>query len=142
MARTGSQISRVVVCLVLAGGGCNASFAQTNVSASLPEAPKASLLAQSNVTQTPSGPPSQAPAPEAPAPGEHPRLTRTDAEQMAIKNNHRVINCWDDCSPLVSSDHVVRREQERQEVRDVYFLRNVTAEDAEQASRISAGTLT
>src|SRR5580698_247221 len=134
MARAGTQTIRTIVFLVLAGGGCHALFAQTSVPASLPDAPKASLLAQSNLPQSLSGPPSQAPVPA--TPGEHPRLTRTDAEQMAIKNNPRV-----SVGRLVAiAQHQVVRETRAAELPTI--LGSVTAEDAEQASRISSGTLT
>jgi outer membrane protein len=136
MAGTGTQISRIIVFLVLSGGGCNASLAQASASTSLPEAPKARLLAQNNMTQSPSGPPSQAPAPEPPTPGEHPRLTRTDAEQMAIKNNPRISVG----RLLAVAQHQVVRETRAAELPTV--LGSITAEDAEQASRISSGTLT
>src|ERR1700733_6092998 len=134
MARAGTQTIRTIVFLVLAGGGCHALFAQTSVPASLPDAPKASLLAQSNLPQSLSGPPSQAPVPA--TPGEHPRLTRTDAEQMAIKKNPRV-----SVGRLVAiAQHQVVRETRAAELPTI--LGSVTAEDAEQASRISSGTLT
>jgi outer membrane protein len=136
MARTGTQISHIVVFLAFAGGGCNASFAQTSVSASLPEAPKANLLAQSNMPQSASGPPSQAQAPAAATAGEHQRLSRTDAEQMAIKNNPRISVG----RLLAIAQHQVVRETRAAELPTL--LGSVTAEDAEQASRISSGTLT
>lgn len=135
MARAGTQTIRTIVFLVLAGSGCHALFAQTSVPASLPDAPKASLLAQSNMPQSLSeAPESQAPVPA--TPGEHPRLTRTDAEQMAIKNNPRV-----SVGRLVAiAQHQVVRETRAAELPTI--LGSVTAEDAEQASRISSGTLT
>ena len=136
MARAGTQTIRTILFLVLAGSGCNALFAQTSVPASLPDAPKANLLAQSNMPQSLSGPPSQAPVPATPTAGEHPRLTRTDAEQMAIKNNPRV-----SVGRLVAiAQHQVVRETRAAELPTI--LGSVTAEDAEQASRISSGTLT
>ena len=136
MAGTGTKISRIILFLILAGGGWNASFAQTGVSTSLPEAPKASLLAQNNMPQSSSGPPSQAPAPEIPTTGEHPRLTRTDAEQMAIKNNPRISVG----RLLAIAQRQVVRETKAAELPTV--LGSITAEDAKDASRISSGTLT
>jgi outer membrane protein len=136
MARAGSQSICTIVFLVLAGGGCDALFPQTSVPASLPDAPKASLLAQSNMPQSPSGPPSRAPVPATPTAGEHPRLTRTDAEQMAIKNNPRV-----SVGRLIAiAQHQVVRETRAAELPTI--LGSVTAEDAEDGSRISSGTLT
>src|SRR5580704_4177774 len=127
MARAGTQTIRTIVFLVLAGSGCHALFAQTSVPASLPDAPKASLLAQSNMPQSLSeAPESQAPVPA--TPGEHPRLTRTDAEQMAIKNNPRV-----SVGRLVAiAQHQMVRETRAAELPTI--LGSVTAEDAEQAS--------
>lgn len=134
MAKPGTQVSGIILFLVLAGGRSSALFAQTSISPSLPEAPKARLVAQSNMEQSPSRQPSQAPA--TPATGEHLRLTRTDAEQMAIKNNPRISVG----RLLAIAQHQVVREARAAELPTV--LGSVTAEDAEQASRISSGTLT
>ena len=66
----------------------------------------------------------------------NPRLTRAEAEQMAIKNNPRV-----SVSRLLAlAQHQVVREA--QSGRTAHGFCRITAEEAEDASRISAGSLT
>ncbi len=66
----------------------------------------------------------------------HPRLTRADAEQMAIKNNPRVSVAH----LLALAQHQVVRETRAAELPTA--TASLTAVDAEDASRISAGALT
>jgi len=105
----------------------------------LPDAPSPRLLALSNVKQS-DGDPSfaqQSVRSAAAAPAEDsPRLTRQEAEQMAIKNNPRI-----SVSRLLAlAQHQVVRESRAAELPS--STASVTAVDAEDASRISAGALT
>jgi outer membrane protein len=68
--------------------------------------------------------------------GQHPRLTRAEAEQMAIKNNPRV-NVG---RLLALAQHQVVRETRAAELPTANA--SITAVDANNASRISAGSLT
>ena len=136
MVRTTTELSSITLFLILAAGACGTLSAQTGLPPSLPEAPRASLLAQSEMAQSPSPSQPQAATPSGGAAGQLQRLTRTDAEQMAIKNNPRI-----SVGRLVAlAQHQVVRETRAAELPTV--LASVTAEDALQASRISAGTLT
>jgi outer membrane protein len=69
-------------------------------------------------------------------PGQHPRLTQADAEKLAIKNNPRVSVAH----LLALAQHQVVRETRSAELPT--GTASITAEDAENASRISAGSLT
>ncbi len=68
--------------------------------------------------------------------GEHPRLTQADAEKLAIKNNPRVSVA----RLFALAQHQVVRETRSTELPT--GIASITAEDAEDASRISAGSLT
>jgi outer membrane protein len=70
------------------------------------------------------------------APGQNPRLTQSDAEKLAIKNNPRVSVG----RLLALAQHQVVREARAAELPT--GIASITAEDAENASRISAGSLT
>jgi outer membrane protein len=70
------------------------------------------------------------------APGEQRRLTQSEAEQMAIKNNPRVSVA----RLLALAQHQVVRETRAAELPTGTAA--ITAEDAENASRVSAGSLT
>jgi outer membrane protein len=74
--------------------------------------------------------------PESTAAGEHPRLTQAGAEQMAVKNNPRVSVA----RLLALAQHQVVRETRSAELPTANAA--ITAEQAEDASRISAGSLT
>jgi outer membrane protein len=67
---------------------------------------------------------------------QHPRLTRTEAEQMAIKNNPRVSVAH----LLALAQHQVVREIRSGELPTA--TADITTEDAKSGSRISAGSLT
>jgi outer membrane protein len=73
---------------------------------------------------------------EAAAPGQHPRLTQADAEKLAIKNNPRVSVAH----LLALAQHQVVRETRAAELPT--GTADITAENAENGSRISAGSLT
>jgi outer membrane protein len=104
---------------------------------SIPDAPAARLLAFDNPPQidaASSGAGVQA-ASAQPA-GANPRLTRAEAEQMAIKNNPRI-----SVSRLLAlAAHQVVRETRSAELPTGTAA--ITAEEAEEATRISAGSLT
>ena len=107
--------------------------------AQLPDAPQALpiLLAQQSATpmaQTMSQ--AQPASPVSPSADEHPRLTQADAEQMAIENNPRVSLA----RLLALAQHQVVREARSAELPTANAA--ITAEQAEDASRISAGSLT
>jgi outer membrane protein len=70
------------------------------------------------------------------APGQLPRLTQSDAEKLAIKNNPRVSVAH----LLALAQHQVVRETRAAELPT--GTASITAEEAENASRISAGSLT
>ncbi len=70
------------------------------------------------------------------AAGQNQRLTQADAEAMALKNNPRVSVAH----LLALAQHQVVRETRSAELPTA--TASITAEDAEEASRISAGSLT
>jgi outer membrane protein len=120
---------------------CSSSlFGQTtNAKPPVPDAPQVALVALAQHGTTPMrhgfGNVSTT-QDEVAVSGQHPRLTQSDAEKLAIKNN-----------PLVSvarllalAQHQVVRETRSAELPTA--TANITAEDAENASRISAGSLT
>ncbi len=72
----------------------------------------------------------------APVPGEHPPLTLADAERLAIKNNPRVSVA----RLLALAQHQIVRETRAAELPAA--VGDLTAEKAENGSRISAGSLT
>ena len=105
----------------------------------LPDAPKVSLIALAGqvATTSPQGAEDVlAPQAEKTASGECPRLTLKDAETMAIKNNPRVSVA----RLLALAQHQVVRETRAAELPT--GIASITPEKAEDASRISAGSLT
>ncbi|MFZ1083845.1 MAG: TolC family protein [Terracidiphilus sp.] len=120
---------------------CSSSlFGQsTNASPQLPDAPQAALVALAQQGTTPMEQGSSdfsSTQAEVAASGQHPRLTQSDAEKLAIKNNPRVSVA----RLLALAQHQVVRETRSSELPTA--TANITAEDAEDASRISAGSLT
>jgi len=122
--------------------GCSPSIAQVSTTMqSLPDAPPTRLISQrdeqqgtlaiSSVAAQSSSVSASAHAPDAP-----PNLTRAEAEQMAIKNNPRVSIG----RLLALAQHQVVRETRAAELPTA--TASLTAEDAEDGSRISAGSLT
>ena len=111
-----------------------ASIAQaTPKSGTLPDAPVSRLLAQVSAQPVMQGPKQ---AQGSPAAGPTPRLTRSEAEQMAIKNNPQVTIA----KLLALAQHQVYRETRAAELPTADAA--VTAVEAEEASRVSAGSLT
>jgi outer membrane protein len=113
---------------------CSASILgqATSVQPQLPDAPPVPLMALAN-----EGAPALAQAQaDASASDQHPRLTQADAEKLAIKSNPRVSVA----RLLALAQHQVVRETRSAELPT--FIGNLTAVDAENGSRISAGALT
>lgn len=102
---------------------------------SLPEAPSANLIAtatplpDAQVTKSANS----AAVPQA---GQYPTLTRSEAEQLAIKNNPRISVG----RLLALAQHQVVRETRATELPT--SMGSITAVNAEEGSRISAGSLT
>ena len=137
-----SRQRRTTLITVLALAVPCALLAQTGVAKELlPDAPRAnasSLVLVAQIAQTSTGATSQAPAAPADArtSGHGPRLSLTEAEQMAIKNNPRI-----SVSRLfVLAQHQVVRETRAARLPTATAA--ITAEEAEDASRVSAGSLT
>ena len=82
-----------------------------------------------------SAPASQSAVPSVPSPGGVVRLTRTEAEQLAIKNNPRISVG----RLLALAQHQVYRETRAAELPT--FTGAITAADANEGSRIGAGQL-
>ena len=139
------QIARrpSIVLLAVSTFLCSASLlvAQVEHSKTLPEAPSLALLASNAPDSIPSTDSLSAQScassgSTASSDSNLPRLTRVEAEQMAIKNN-----------PRVSASHLVALAQHQvvRETRSAYLPNasaNLTAMDAQTGSRISAGSLT
>jgi outer membrane protein len=140
ITRTSLLHASLLVALI-SGGPC-ASIAQTgSTQPALPDAPPPRLISQANLqpgnlaTQNSANSTAAAPANDQP-PGQPPRLTRAEAEQMATKNNPRISVG----KLLALAQHQVVRETRAAELPT--FTGSVTAVDAEDGSRISAGPIT
>jgi outer membrane protein len=111
----------------------------TSAKPRLPEAPQVTLVALAQQSATPMqqgfGDVSVT-KPEVAASGQRPRLTQLDAEKLAIKNNPRVSVA----RLLALAQHQIVRETRSAELPT--GIANITAVDAEDASRVSAGSLT
>jgi outer membrane protein len=118
---------------------CPLSGQATSARTQLPDPPQFSLVAFAQQTATPMqagiGAVLPAKADDA-GPNGRPRLTQSDAEKLAIKNNPRVSVAH----LLALAQHQVVRETRAAELPT--GTASITAEDAENASRISAGSLT
>jgi outer membrane protein len=116
--------------------GCVAAAAQTpRPGASLPDAPQMRLIAQASQSTSPMQPKAADSTPAQPA-GSLPSLSRTQAEQMAIRNNPRISVAH----LLALAQHQVVRESRAAELPTI--AGSITAVDAEDGSRLSAGTIT
>jgi outer membrane protein len=124
--------------VAFAAGG--AQSRTPNANPSLPDAPRMALLAQATQQSAPLPPGTAGQAPPQAAPDQTgaalPRLTRAQAEQMAIKNNPRISVA----RLLTLAQHQVVRESRAAELPTA--TGSITAADAKDASRISAGSLT
>ena len=105
--------------------------------AEIPNAPKSQLLAMTGTGALAFVPIASSPQASVPSsPGADTRLTRSQAEQMAIKNNPSV-----SVAKLIAlAQHQVYRETRSAELPTANAA--VTGVQAEEASRISAGSLT
>jgi outer membrane protein len=115
-------------------------YAQTtNTNPQLPDAPSMGLIALAQQGASPA-PPGMSQNAQSSAStdnsNQHPHLTQADAEKMAIKNNPRVSLA----RLLALAQHQVVRETKAAELPTATAA--ITAEDAENGTRISAGTLT
>jgi outer membrane protein len=125
--------------LLLIASVCSCPFfGQANDKTQLPDVPQISLmtLVQQNGALALEINGATTPSAEDGATGEHPQLTLVEAEQMAIKNNPRVSVAH----LLALAQHQVVRETRAAELPT--GTASITAEDAENGSRISAGSLT
>ena len=123
--------------VLLLCGSLPSAKAQDLPRTALPDAPPAHLIAEADplppIAETNGG--SQTTASTSSSESQ-PRLTRQQAEQMAIKNNPRI-----SVSRLLAlAQHQVVRETRSAEMPT--SVASVTAVDAEDASRISAGAIT
>jgi outer membrane protein len=129
-----------VAVLSLAATAVRSVYAQASAAHSLPEAPQVRLVAEENPGQSVLAMSPESSGPQAPADAtgaaQLQRLTRTDAEQMAIKNNPRVSIG----RLLALAQHQVVRETRAAELPTA--TGSITAVEAEDGSRVSAGPLT
>jgi outer membrane protein len=132
-------VMECILTLVIAESCVYLSAQEAANKLTLPDAPASHLLAFAASQQNSMG---SGDAPQAPAasstgePAQSPRLTRSEAEQMAIKNNPRI-----SMSRLLAlAQHQAVREARSGELPT--STASVTAVDAEDGSRISAGPLT
>lgn len=141
----------VLTVLLLLNGSGNAVAQPQPSTTSLPNAPAPRLIAQlaqapASPMQTPASSQEPAAQPSSAAPGTMPqgnaqsgpkeKLTRSQAEQMAIKNNPQVTVA----RLMALAQHQVYRETRSAELPTANAA--LTAVEAEEASRISAGSLT
>lgn len=130
--------SKLLLSLAMAFSSC--LFGQATASKSqLPDAPRISLaaVAQQSATHLPNGMSQTAASPASSSASDlKPRLTQADAEKLAIKNNPRVSVA----RLLAQAQHQVVRETRAAELPT--GIANLTAEDAANGSRVSAGSLT
>ena len=135
--RSFAFLSAILTASALCGGAFAQSGAPSTLPSALPNAPAIPLPAESLLAQNASGMQAVQPLAAQPTPEETPqRLTRAEAEQMAIKHNPRI-----SIGRLLGlAQHQVVRETRAAELPTLTGA--ITAEDAEDASRISAGSLT
>jgi outer membrane protein len=118
---------------------CNLIGQMPGANSSLPDAPKAPLVLLAQQASAPLAQPAvqtYSQSSDSAAPGENQRLTLSDAERMAIRNNPRVSVAH----LLAMAQHQVMRETRSAELPTANAA--ITAVQAEDASRISAGSLT
>ncbi|HEX3472009.1 MAG TPA: TolC family protein [Silvibacterium sp.] len=139
--KTRARIRHTACIALLASTGSSFLIAQATSKSSLPDAPTDRLISEANMQQVASAMPnavgqSQSASTNAQSSSQHPRLTRTDAEQMAIKNNPQVSVAH----LLALAQHQVVRETRAAELPTA--TASITAVYAENGSRVSAGSLT
>src|SRR5271156_2976690 len=135
------RIVHMVSIALLASSGSATSMAQATAKPILPDAPATRLIAQAALQQ--SAPPMSNGADQSPAPpattqpsSQNLRLTRTEAEKLAVRNNPRVSVG----RLLALAQHQIVRETRAAELPTA--TASITATEAEDGSRVSAGTLT
>ncbi len=126
---------------LLVSSGSVTSMAQATAKPILPDAPATRLIAQAALQQSaPSMSNGAAQSPAAPATtqpsSQNLRLTRTEAEKLAVRNNPRVRVG----RLLALAQHQIVRETRAAELPTA--TGSITATEAEDGSRVSAGTLT
>lgn len=132
-SHSGLFLSLVTVCSVSLLGqapGIKSQLPDAPQVANVALAPQGAALASVQITQSAGAQTENA------APVQRPRLTQSDAEKIAIKNNPRVSVA----RLLALAQHQVVREARAAELPT--GSASITAEEAEDASRISAGSLT
>ena len=140
--QTKFTLLKYVLAVLIASSGTCAAISQTNATGSrFPDAPNAHLIERADTQATPATPgnvaPQATPADTSGAQaGLGPRLARTEAEQMAVKDNPQVSVAH----LLALAQHQVVRETRAAELPTANAA--LTAVEAENASRISAGSLT
>ncbi len=102
----------------------------------IPNAPTSRLLTEADTLSASVGGAADTQASSYPSSGTIPRLTRSQAEQMAVKNNPQVTVA----RLLALAQHQVYRETRSAELPTANAA--ITAVEAEDGSRISAGSLT
>ncbi|MBW4028673.1 MAG: TolC family protein [Acidobacteria bacterium] len=133
MRRTCSNLLSFAVAVSI-GATATLAHAQSNPAGRLPDAPVAAFLQTGGAATGPTG--MQQPGTAPSAPGENGKLTRREAEQMALEHNPRV-----SVSKLLAmAQHQVYRETRSAELPQLNG--SATALDAQEASRISSGALT
>ena len=132
-----SSFNRILLVVMFAASALSGQT--TTAKQQLPDAPSAQLMA----LMQPDALPAQLAVSHETGPsegssdsGQLPRLTQADAEKLALKNNPRVSVAH----LLALARHQVVRETRAAELPTA--TGSITAEDAENASRISAGSLT
>jgi outer membrane protein len=124
-----------LLAILLLGCAAGAAAQTPKTTASLPDAPQMRLMAQAGQSNAPVQPNAGNATPAQPA-GSLPSLSRTLAEQTAIKNNPRISVAH----LLALAQHQVVRESRAAELPTV--TGSLTAVDAQDGSRLSAGTIT
>jgi outer membrane protein len=133
-----NQPKSIFCCGVVVIASAGVALAQmSSTRRSLPDAPSSNFIVLSSTQQIPDATP-VIPSQSAATPtggGTQPKLTRSQAEQMAIKNNPRISVAH----LLALAQHQTVRETRAGELPTSTI--SVTAVEAENASRISAGFL-
>jgi outer membrane protein len=133
------DLRRLRAALLAAGAlsmTCTLSSQTEKTNANLPDAPPAATFLLADAAQSAPAATGQPQAPTAAGASNGPALTRQQAEQIAIKNNPRI-----SVSKLLAlASHQVVRETRSAELPTANAA--LTAVEAEDASRISAGSLT
>jgi outer membrane protein len=140
--KTRTRLFHTASIVLLASAGSGTLIAQSApMKPLLPDAPATRLISEADTQQSASAiakgtGQSSATQTNAQPASQHPRLTRTEAEHLAIKNNPRISVG----RLLALAQHQAVRETRAAELPTA--TASITAVDAENATRISAGSLT